>query len=139
MSNLYTVAVYCSPKEEYEVIVLRGKLHSYKKERIEDLIKRGFKLSCAIGTTNRESFLKYHLKARLLEFKNYRKKSTEELDRLLAENAPVDVLEDVANIVNDKSMEMMRLISRLVDICLMSDIEVTDELAILCNSLANLK
>ena len=86
------------------------------------------KVNSLIATTDRGTFYKYALKARLVELRAYVQYGNELMKSLTSE----EVKKSTRQLLNEYEETLMLNIARLTKWCIRRDIEVTDELALQC-------
>lgn len=133
MKKLRTVAVYKDNSGDIqEVILYKGSsLYDYKLQMAKDLEDMGYKLIFYCITTDRKLFLSMQLKSALLVLRNRQV----DYNRYIEERigfTPAKVLLETKKLQDEHIETLMMRVGRLCAKCIREDIEVTDELAILC-------
>ena len=127
--NMFYVEVL-TKGAEVEVITLRqgSTLSESKMQWEKDLLSRGYKVNSLIATTDRGTFYKYALKARLVELRAYVQYGNELMKSLTSE----EVRKSTRQLLNEHEETLILNVARLAKRCMRRDIEVTDELALQC-------
>lgn len=136
MSKMRGVAVYTNSNNEVEEIVLRPtelkEDNMRYSKQLEDL---GYKMIFCLFTTDSELFHKALLKTSVLVLRCTTKYYNDYLQERMG-FVPDDVLAETQRLQDCYIETLMRKVARRVRWCLNRDIEVTDELAILCYNFA---
>ena len=129
MNKMFYVEVL-TKGAEVEVITFRqgSTMSEMNMQWEKDLLSRGYKVNSLIATTDRGTFYKYALKARLAELRAYVQYGNELMDSITSEK----VKKETRQLLNEHEETLMLNVARLTKRCIRRDIEVTDELALQC-------
>ena len=129
MNKMFYVEVL-TKGAEVEVITFRqgSTMSEMNMQWEKDLLSRGYKVNSLIATTDRGTFYKYALKARLAELRAYVQYGNELMKSLTSE----EVKKSTRQLLNQHEETLMLNVARLTKRCMRRDIEVTDELALQC-------
>ena len=129
MNKMFYVEVL-TKGAEVEVITFRqgSTMSEMNMQWEKDLLSRGYKVNSLIATTDRGTFYKYALKARLVELRAYVQYGNELMKSLTSE----EVKKSTRQLLNEHEETLILNVARLAKRCMRRDIEVTDELALQC-------
>ena len=129
MNKMFYVEVL-TKGAEVEVITFRqgSTMSEMNMQWEKDLLSRGYKVNSLIATTDRGTFYKYALKARLVELRAYVQYGNELMKSLTSE----EVKKSTRQLLNEYEETLILNVARLAKRCMRRDIEVTDELALQC-------
>ena len=129
MNKMFYVEVL-TKGAEVEVITFRqgSTMSEMNMQWEKDLLSRGYKVNSLIATTDRGTFYKYALKARLVELRAYVQYGNELMKSLTSE----EVKKSTRQLLNEHEETLILSVARLAKRCMRRDIEVTDELALQC-------
>ena len=129
MNKMFYVEVL-TKGAEVEVITFRqgSTMSEMNMQWEKDLLSRGYKVNSLIATTDRGTFYKYALKARLVELRAYVQYGNELMESLTSE----EVKKSTRQLLNEHEETLILNVARLAKRCMRRDIEVTDELALQC-------
>ena len=129
MNKMFYVEVL-TKGAEVEVITFRqgSTMSEMNMQWEKDLLSRGYKVNSLIATTDRGTFYKYALKARLAELRAYVQYGNELMKSLTSE----EVKKSTRQLLNEHEETLILNVARLAKRCMRRDIEVTDELALQC-------
>lgn len=129
MNKMFYVEVL-TKGAEVEVITFRqgSTMSEMNMQWEKDLLSRGYKVNSLIATSDRGTFYKYALKARLVELRAYVQYGNELMESLTSE----EVKKSTRQLLNEHEETLILNVARLARRCMRKDIEVTDELALQC-------
>ena len=129
MNKMFYVEVL-TKGAEVEVITFRqgSTMSEMNMQWEKDLLSRGYKVNSLIATTDRGTFYKYALKARLVELRAYVQYGNELMKSITSE----EVKKSTRQLLNEYEETLILKVARLARRCMRKDIEVTDELALQC-------
>lgn len=131
--KIYVIGVFQKDNEVEIIHYAEGSTFSYeRKEQAKHLEKDGYKLVSSVITSDRKLFRKKMLDVRLFNLKDLVRHNMEYIKELEDRNTSQEVIDETIKIQKELEESAMKLVALAVNRCLRFDIEVTDELALMC-------